>query len=247
MKRNVIALATVAVAAVAAPPAAAGIMVGDSGFVGSVANTVDFENSGLQNDTVVTNQFSGATIGVTFGGMVFRPNGLPCNEAAQDPAITGNGCIGNFPPQVLDPANSSNSIPAGTNPWTMTFGSDLDSLAFGLSTNTLAELADVTEILIELFDGAFDSGNAVATATVGYSTPTGASKFVQVTGFTFDRVRVTVDLPGTLPDVMRVDNLQFSAPSNDVPEPGTLALAAMAVGSLCVASGRRRGRGRPAP
>lgn len=218
MNKSLLAIAVASALAIGSPPVSAGIALANSGFT-SADSTIDFDDP--NGDLLLTDVVLGSFGGVTFNRVVLRPSGYQCDLFG--PGISGNGCIGNFPEQVGDPAQD-----AGTNPWSMAFASGIGSLAFGFYSNG--------DLKIELFDG----DTSITSQTLDVSSP--GRGFVQITGYIFDKVSVEVsDAPFGAANVMLADNLQFSRPDDVVvPEPGSLALALLALGTLGGAIHRRR-------
>ena len=110
----------------------------------------------------------------------------------------------------------------GTNPFSVFFNSVQTAAAIGFATNpnTTTVSAYLSGGLVESFSQA-TSFDVAGTAFLGFS------------GISFDEIRFSVSGDGAAV----LDNIQMGT-SNAVPEPSTFALAALALGALCL--GRRR-------
>jgi hypothetical protein len=172
--------------------------------------TLAFNEAGLAAGTAVTNQYSGVTF---TAGMYQNPFSQGCSGFAHfsDP------CIGNFP-------LGGGAI---TGLFTIIFDSSQTEAGFNIATNTGTTLFEA------LLGSTLVESASAATSSAGDAS---TINFFGFNGITFDRIRVT---PGSNGAAV-IDNLTFDQAEAPVPEPGSLALAGLALGTLVLAARRRR-------
>jgi PEP-CTERM motif len=213
------AFAAVAGLLFAAPGHAAFVTSTTASAAGFNTNTtIEFDELNLAENTVVTNQYSGVS---------FSPNMFQKPECSGYAHMT-NPCIGNF--------SGSGASQVLVNPFTIVFSSSQTQAGFNMATN------DGTSLFEALLNGTV-VGSASAATILGNDKDSELN-FFGFEGITFDSIRVTVNATNSsVPDAALIDNLTFNSSSNPVPEPGSLALAGLALSSLMVAARwRRQGR-----
>jgi preprotein translocase subunit Sec61beta len=194
-------------------------MPGQAAFVASTTanaagfttnTTLTFNEAGLSSGVSVTNQY---------GGVAFSPGMFQQPRDCSGFAHMTNDCIGNF--------DGSGAI---NNPFTIVFDSAQTEAGFNMVTND-------GDTLFEALLGSTLVESSTRTTGAPAADDLTAINFFGFKEITFDRIRVTAGGTG---GAALIDNLTFDETEAPAPEPGSLALAGLALSALVLAARRRR-------
>ena len=185
------------------------------------AFTLNFDNTpGLTTNSTITNQYAFA--GVTFSSPAFYDGnsaGGGCNFSNES-----GDCISNF-----TSASGQGLISGPVNPFSILFATPQSYAAFALVTGANGNNNTIIT--------AYRNGSSVDSSPITTST----SNPINYVGFynettPFDTITITTSGGMQIQNLIIIDNLQISA----VPEPATVGMFALGLGSVVAFARRRR-------